>query len=210
MPREDYIRFVTNFNGYKENLTVVSPLSDKNYYAPYANVINNETLLMEGDSNNGNIGIKIDVFPIDRVPNHKIQKDILFLKVKVLKTLININNSKGNSLYNLISRVLRFLLKQIFHRSSFSEILDSLATKSNNANSSSNTVNNIVWCRCNEKGCFNLNSIEDTIEMEFEHKSFHVLGGYDNFLNNNYGNYMDLPPETERIPQHNFTAYWIN
>lgn len=210
MLREDYIRFVTNFNGYKEDLTVVSPLLDKNYYAPYANVINNRTLLMEGDSNNGNIGIKIDVFPIDRVPHGKIRKKVLFIKVKVLKKLINISNSKGSRFFYLISKAFRFLLKRFFRKSSFSEILDNLAAKSNLRNSNSKILNNIVWCRCNEKGCFNLSSIENTIEMEFEHKSFHVLGGYNSFLKNNYGNYMDLPPETERTPQHDFTAYWIN
>ena len=41
-----------------------------------------------------------------------------------------------------------------------------------------------------------------TTEVEFEGKSFLAMKGYDEYLKIPFGNYMELPPEEERIPHH--------
>ncbi len=69
MLRDDYDRFVQMFNGSYSHLSLLAPELDWGYYAPYANVFDNRTLLQEG--NNGHrgmqLGVKIDIFPIDFV-----------------------------------------------------------------------------------------------------------------------------------------------
>ena len=48
MTRPNYDRFLSSFNGNYGNLELYAPEIDLNYYAPYANVCDNRTLLFEG------------------------------------------------------------------------------------------------------------------------------------------------------------------
>ena len=41
-----------------------------------------------------------------------------------------------------------------------------------------------------------------TTEVEFEGKKFLAMKGYDEYLKIPFGNYMELPPEDERVPHH--------
>ena len=42
----------------------------------------------------------------------------------------------------------------------------------------------------------------------FEDMRAPIPVGYDNYLSNVYGDYMILPPESERRTHHSFFAYW--
>ena len=45
------------------------------------------------------------------------------------------------------------------------------------------------------------------IDVEFEGLQAMAIKKYDYFLRYLYGDYMQLPPENERVPAHGFTAY---
>ena len=71
MPRPSYDMFVKSFNGYDNNLYVICPEINLNYYASYANVCDRRTLLLEGKNGHHGVevGVKIDVFPLDGTPD---------------------------------------------------------------------------------------------------------------------------------------------
>ena len=71
MPRPDYERFIHTFPGAYPDLKVFAPELDPGYYAPYANVCLEGTLLVEQNlSHHGReIGVKVDIFPIDGAPS---------------------------------------------------------------------------------------------------------------------------------------------
>ena len=50
--------------------------------------------------------------------------------------------------------------------------------------------------------------IKSAVKKEFEGNYFNAPIGYDKILQIIYGDYMQLPPEEQRIPHHGFTAYW--
>ena len=52
---------------------------------------------------------------------------------------------------------------------------------------------------------------EDIIDVDFEQYSFKSLKGYDEYLRNLYGDYMQLPPEKDRKPRQSYMhVYWKN
>ena len=51
------------------------------------------------------------------------------------------------------------------------------------------------------------NIFEKFIELEFENYKFSAVKEYDMVLKSMYGDYMKLPPECERVTNHDFVAY---
>ena len=52
------------------------------------------------------------------------------------------------------------------------------------------------------------NIYRETIEVEFEGVKLKAPIEYNKHLKNIFGNYMELPPESQRISNHNFKAYF--
>ncbi len=209
MPRDDYERFLDSFDGAYNHLIVQAPGKTNNYYAPYANVINTKTVLIESRlTSEKQLGVKIDVFPIDSVPEKKTERERLFGRVRVYKRLISMKNA-CNSDYNSIGgKVAGFLVRTFCHFISLGKMLDRMAINCNVKYLDSKIVNNIVWCYKDEKACFLRKDMDDYIDVDFEGHKFKSIVGYDEFLCVHYGDYMQLPPEDQRNPHHGFIAYW--
>lgn len=209
MPRDDYERFLESFDGAYNNLIVLAPEKTKNFYAPYANVVKTDTVLIESRTSAGQqLGIKIDVFPIDSVPEDKSELVKLYKKVRVYKYLISIKNARYSDFNSFIGKVAGCFLKAMVHFIPLGNLLNGMAIKSNEKNMKSDMVNNIVWCAKDEKACFLRKDMADYIDVDFENHKFKSICGYVDFLRAHYGDYMQLPPEEQRIPHHGFSAYW--
>lgn len=50
-------------------------------------------------------------------------------------------------------------------------------------------------------------AFESFTVLEFEGHAFKAISGYDTYLRAQYGDYMQLPPEEERIAKHDYKAY---
>ena len=65
----------------------------------------------------------------------------------------------------------------------------------------------VTWLSWGEKDIFLREWFDETIMMPFEKYEFRVPKNYDAVLRHEYGDYMKLPPEKDRIGHHFYKAY---
>ncbi|MGK4036775.1 LicD family protein [Lactobacillus crispatus] len=181
--------------------------TDNDYYYPFDKIRMNNTIFEETFLSNHNInhGVFIDVFPIDAIPNNKIKRSVHYLHYRLLRIglmskYININARKGKK--KMAARFARMMFK-FYPIKRLYDNCDALASK---------YVDNID----NVKQVRNLNSVgsdgaretynlEDFLELKvtpFEGKTFLISKNCDEMLKKEYGDYMKLPPVSERTTRH--------
>lgn len=212
MPRNDYNRFIQSFNGTFKHLSVLAPELNLNYYAPYANVFDNRTLLKEGRNNHGKliIGVKIDVFPMDYVSeiHDEYEKQILLSK-KLNFALWVKRLSLGNLILKKPMQALKVLLWRLRYLFNTYATIQKRIIYNSRLCSQSSFVTNVVYPDIYERKC-NKRILNEFENILFEGKEVTIIKEYDIYLKNIYGDYMQLPPVEKRVPLHNFEAYWID
>lgn len=214
MLRPDYEKFISTFSGAYPELTICAPEINLDYYAPYANVWDNRTILREKvgvDHRGMDIGIKIDVFPIDAVPNGS--KRFLNFKYRILDILKRSHNKSINNSSNIRRGVLhnfvKCLITNIAYLIGYKNIQKLIINSAKRYNlDKANRVDMIVFDYKNRD--FPKSSFNDYIDIPFEQYTFKAIAEYNEFLQASYGNYMELPPIEQQVSHHYFTAFWIN
>lgn len=184
MPRPDYDKFIRSFNGKYDHLVLQAPELTSDYYSPFANIWDDRTLLNEFTiSHRGmDIGVKIDVFPIDGVPEDIQEYKKLVRRSIRINKMLEIKRGKIRSFSSIVVR-LKFLTKCIllmpFSYSYLQRKLMNLSKSCNYCNS--RYVDIIVWpvypFRRFERDC-----ISETLKWAFEGRSFMIPQGYDKVL----------------------------
>lgn len=209
MPRPDYNKFLETFNGAYPNLTVIAPELNLDFYAPYANVYDTRTLLVEGyNRHRVDIGVKIDINPIDGVANEEEYKQTR-KTIKRYNIILSAKRYKWSKDGKLIRGIKLYVRKLMYlpytYRGIQKRIIEVVTRNDFNtsplADALSFQKNELLVPR----------SIYDSyIDVEFEGHYFKAVERYDLPLSKDYGDYMQLPPEDKRIPHHGFTAYWLD
>ena len=205
MPRKDYEKFCDNFNEYFKNTSLKLAINDDKhiyYPRPFAKVIDSRTLLKEVNYDDGyEIGVFIDVFFMDGLPNNKILRNIHQNRCKFYKKLYYgsiLDISKCTSIkMRLLSR-----FAHMFNRKKILNKLDKLCKKY--SYDKSKYVANLLE---NEKGFIKREKFKKLI-VPFEDTEVFISSEYKSILTDRYGNYMELPPEKDRIPHHISNIYW--
>lgn len=207
MPRQDYEHFNSIFNSNTQSYRVVSLRTDPNCTFAFAKVERKGTRIIEHVDNPIDIGVNIDIFPVDGVPDDENTRKKYFRKItaarnKMVLKDVSIDFKKRALYKNLILACGKVFL---FHKSlnALARDVDKLIDKKN---SSSKYVCNLVLGNGIDS-VFNRSSILDSTMVEFEGKSYYTMAGYEEYLKKTYGDYMKLPPKEKQIPHHSFTAY---
>ncbi|MDB4785502.1 LicD family protein [Akkermansiaceae bacterium] len=212
IPRPDYDKFVSNFKARKSHFKVKSSEKDKDYPYLFAKVENSKTKLVEYSSISYNIGVNIDIFPIDGLPKKKHKLNNFYRKMDLCKKMLAIKTVKINlSSRGLIKNTTLFFLKVLFSLVSYQLIVkltNKLVVKYDYSESK------FVMSCCLEGSKRNqyMSKVvyDEFIEVVFESKKYKAIKNFDDYLSMQYGNYMELPPKVERITHHNYKAYAVN
>ena len=208
MLRDDYETFVNSFNKQNSHFKVHTCFNNKQMKYPFAKISDERTIMIE--NTNGmmpQIGIAIDLFPIDALPEEQDKIDKIIKKEQRYKSILSIfgmDNKDRGLLKNVIFKATQLLFRTI-DLNRMAQKMNNIAMSSGESNSS--LCADLVW-GYSEKEIMPREIFNKAISAVFEGRERCIPVGYDTFLTNIYGNYMELPPIEKQIAHHNITAYY--
>lgn len=211
MPRKDYLKFIETFNGNFNNLEVITPLIDKNYFRAYGKVCNIKTRMIEMPGTKKiDTHVYIDVFPVDGLPDDSIAQAKYMRKCKKkVSTLYTfgiakykLNETKG--LFKLLWKILD-IVQSFVKRTKIVSRIDDFASKYDYDFSKYCAV---IVAGYGQREIMPRIVYELNYRIKFRNRFFYTFSNVDYYLTSIYGDYMTLPPVDKRIP-HNNVAYWV-
>ena len=213
MPRPDYERMIHEFRN--ERYEIFACEINEHYGSPYAKLIDKNTTYDSGVVNwvnNGTqLGAFIDIFPIDGYPVLDFTACLHARRLYAIRKLINLasiqTKTPNMSLISYLCK--RFLNKAVFRKTPNAYARKMNAVAQNRSFDESvyvgvATSSQHLFVERNAKA----DVFSGTVMMPFEHLMLPAPEGYDLYLRRLYGDYMQLPPEDQRVSQHKFKLYW--
>jgi lipopolysaccharide cholinephosphotransferase len=157
------------------------------------------------------MGVFIDIYPYDGLGNTKKEAISYGLKGDRLSSLCY-QSSRDHFAVETTKSPLRKLLKypvylvaKLLGKDFFQEQLEKLARVKDY--DTSEYVGCVIWLSWGEKDIFPRKWFDETIMMPFGKYRFRVPKYYVEVLRHEYGDYMQLPPEEERVGHHFYKVY---
>ena len=207
MPRADYEYFLKHFSCDNGRYKAVDIRSNEEYYLQFAKVYDTKTMLKEHMSGAMEIGVYIDIFPLDNLGTDELKAKKLIKKIKPYRDLLSAKllpaHKKRSGMRNALAKVARCIpisRKQLIVK------IDRL----------SRTFENMVDSDKVGIICFNIyvgkeimpaEWFKEIMKMEFEGHYFNVPSNYEAILKHFYGNWMELPPVEQRVTHHDYEVY---
>lgn len=155
-------------------------------------------------------GIYIDIFPIDKLPSDEKKRVRFNKKIKNLKIKLSVSYMsyyKNGKKRPLNQRFIIAVFKLLYDRQKLHIKADKLATSYNKTKSKLYFSN---FGLLSNKLSFDESYFNETAEYEFEGELFTSVKNYDGFLKKLYGNYMNVPSESERKQKHEIIEISFN
>ncbi len=212
MPRPDYDRLIKIFKE-KENIgkykLLSHELNDKYVYT-FAKLVDDDTLLIEDDIYSGvDMGLYLDIFPIDGLGDdiataEKQMKKMNKYLVMNYALLVKPWRKKCTFFKNFAIELMRCAVK-IYGINRLHKKIRKLAKS-------------LPYEQCEYVGEYidqvGSNRIVrrsevygDSVDMQFEGLKLPAPVGWDKYLTQFYGDYMQLPPEKKRVATHGYILY---
>jgi lipopolysaccharide cholinephosphotransferase len=201
MPRKSYEQFIEKYTDETGVFRVINPKKEPHYYYTFAKVVDERTYMQEDETEGYAIGVYVDVFPCDYVPDDMKQRERVFrwkyLLYKIRRAKISHTNPFRSALAYWCYRLLPVTVKQL------NRWIQRLIVRKE----PTNWVCNMSESGPKMKGCFPAEAIASMVDIKFEDRTYKTFVGYKDYLSYTYGDYMTLPPEDQR-ETHHFKAYW--
>lgn len=202
MPRESYTRFRQLFNDNNTRYKLIDAYNTDRYYYTFPKVVDTHTSLIEHGVSGTEIGIYVDIFPVDFVPDNLDERKKVFSKKNRLKRYLIALQKNIFCTLNPAGILFRIWARIRYSRIKLIKEFDRIITRY----SGGNQICNLTDSGPQIEGCFNASAISDSIDIKFEDRVYKTMIGYQEYLSLSYGDYMTLPPENQRV-HHDFTAY---
>lgn len=204
MLRQDYERFLQiaqqEFNG--SPLFLQTPYTDKNYAFAFAKILDLRYDIKERmNYNEAQNGIFIDIFPFDQIPESSWArtKQVMRFKWTTMQLLLKLkyrpyesHHKLGGVSYKKQEEALQLKANRDWQMQRFNDVRAPKSTLCKNLSSQYNYDKELITTA----------ALEQLQPMQFEDMQVMVPKSYDEILRNLYGDYLKLPPVSERISKH--------
>lgn len=198
MTRENYEKFIRNRSKLSDRFDVISLDTNNSFTAPLAKMYDKKTKLIEtGHRDQIEIGAYIDLFVLDYVPNSLLGRNIMYLKAYICRRIWGFSIYKPRTPLKMEKWAREFFFRHHIGRKA-SMYLEKTARKQKR----SNYLCRIMYTNNYKIDTFNSEIADQYIEVDFEGRKFWSFKEYHYILTQMYGDYMQLPPESERVPVH--------
>ncbi len=209
VPREDFDRMIQLFpENHKNHYKIASLGRDPLYLRPYAKAYDDNTVLVEHVRDKKNVGVNIDIFPIDNVPDDEAEWKKYDKKRRRINTLFRlrfVKLKKGRSIWKNLTLILLNVLTAPISLRRWAEYMDRMAQKFRKETGEYcyDNCNGIYKIQRYRRGWF-----DNLVDLPFEDCRFKAFAEYDKCLSITYGDYMTPPPVEKRQTRHSFNAYF--
>ena len=210
MLREDYEKLQDYLiSNPDERYEVMSYKNNLNYVYPFMKVQDNQTYLLEEDVRiDSNMGIYVDIFPVDGYEDDSVFKDKMTRLIKKRQlscyTFKGITNTK--SLLNSLIRYISVIIFYFTNTNKYIRGIDELAQS--RKVDYYELVDYLIYKDMN-KPVWKREWLKQTITGVFEGKEFMIPKNYHEILTSDYGDYTQLPPVELRFSHHDFQLWKI-
>ncbi|XME01253.1 phosphorylcholine transferase LicD [Lachnospiraceae bacterium C1.1] len=212
MPREDYEKFKADVlkNPLAENISFCDYEHPVGNFYPYCmgKIGRSDTIIHhEMFAEKYETFLSIDVFPLDTVADDKVEFDKFRMENdRIMKSVSGCIYRPNREERNLIHYILAFIRVRLRFLFKYDKLMRKrLGLIDRSTKNDSETI--AVPTNVNSRGIglrFSKKSIE-VKKAEFDGRMVNIPVGYDEILTKTFGDYMELPPEEERVSHHEYT-----
>lgn len=155
-------------------------------------------------------GIWIDVFPLDGAEEDKDKaKDQIAINYKIWLKGIKIRFARApfSKVPGLFPKF-KLMIKKIIYRGDNSYWDKHIAYCRKIDFNSSKNYSHLAWGGFKMREYYKTSAFSNYVLVPFEGELFYAMQDYDGALRAKYGDYMQLPPENERVRPHNQIKYY--
>ena len=204
MLRPDYDRFMSIFNQKGGRYQFWCSEKDDDFFYPCGKVADMQTLLYEPDEKGAAFAVNIDVFVYDNVPDEKSAWK-MYRKVQrwlLLNMLQHNLISDGGKWYKKAAKKMCSTLLKPFPSNYFVKKIAQNARRYENTETE--RVGMFMW---SDRLLWDKAAVRSSVKVTFENRTFDAPMQWEDWLTTLYGDYMQLPPEEERVTHHAYAAY---
>lgn len=217
MPREDHDKLISYIKLHQEeypNLRVFNPTECAQYPYMITRISDDRYRIVMDNEEEYGMGVFIDIYPFDGLGNTKEEairfgkrgdrwSSLCFLATrKRVDFRVTITKT---STFRQIMKPPVWCIAHIIGKNYIQKKLASMAYQK--PYDSSEYVGCVVWLSGGARDMYKRKWLEESILVPFEQYQFRVPKHYDAVLRHVYGDYMKLPPESERVGHHFYYVY---
>ena len=204
MLREDYDKFLMCAKEWNSIYGLKSFNDDKKYPYNFAKVYDKRTSLTEYLWNDYEMGVYIDVFPLDKWP----EDETIISRIRTIKKYIKIKAYRIGSAQGIKKNIALSILKPMFCWISVQNLIGRIEQHSYDCDKVDGYIGNVTANNYGLKERMEKQWFDEQIMLPFENTFISAPYGYESILHQLYGDYMTPPSLDKQQSHHTFSAYW--